>query len=128
MNILPNHYDRVSPEKLRTAVASLARQAGMPEEKSRFLAELLVRNDLRGVFSHGSRQVATYARIMRGGLINPNPEIKVISETPATLLVDGDGGLGYFPAYRAAELLVEKCRACGIAAAVTRNHGHIGAA
>jgi LDH2 family malate/lactate/ureidoglycolate dehydrogenase len=128
MNNLPDHYVMVPPEKIKSVVASLAQQTGMPEEKSQFLADLLVKNDLRGVFSHGSRQVATYARIMRDGLINPNPEVKVISENPATLLVDGDGGLGYFPAFRAAELLVEKCRACGIAAAVTRNHGHIGAA
>jgi L-2-hydroxycarboxylate dehydrogenase (NAD+) len=51
-----------------------------------------------------------------------------VNESPSTLLVDGDGGLGYFAAYRAAQALVDKCKTCGIAAAVTRNHGHIGAA
>ncbi|MFC5652281.1 Ldh family oxidoreductase [Paenibacillus solisilvae] len=128
MNILPNDYVSVAPEIMKNFVSSLAKQAGMPEEKSIFLAEFLVNNDLRGVFSHGSRQIAAYARIMRDGLINPNPEVRIVSKTPSTLLVDGDGGLGYFPAYRAAEALVEQCRTSGIAVAVTRNHGHIGAA
>ncbi|WP_274366244.1 Ldh family oxidoreductase [Paenibacillus thermotolerans] len=128
MNNLPEQYTAVPAERMKLFVSSLAQQAGMPQQKSIFLADLLVKNDLRGVFSHGSRQIATYARIMRDGLINPNPEVSIVNESPSTLLVDGDGGLGYFPAYRAAEALVEKCRACGIAVAVTRNHGHIGAA
>ena len=97
MNKVPDHYAMVPPEKIKRVVASLAERAGMPEEKSRFLADLLVRNDSRGVFSHGSRQIAAYARIMRDGLINPNPEVKVISETPATLLVDGDGAWAISP-------------------------------
>jgi LDH2 family malate/lactate/ureidoglycolate dehydrogenase len=65
---------------------------------------------------------------MRDGKINPNPDVRAIKDSPSTLLVDGDGGLGYFAAYWAAERLAERCRAQGIVAAVTRNHGHIGAA
>ena len=40
----------------------------------------------------------------------------------------GDGGLGYFPALLAAQGVVEKAKTHGLAAAVTRDHGHIGAA
>ena len=60
MNKLPEQYTSVPPEQLKRAVASLAERSGMPEEKSLFLADLLVQNDLRGVFSHGSRQIAAY--------------------------------------------------------------------
>ena len=45
-----------------------------------------------------------------------------------TLTVAGDGGLGYFAASLAARRVVEKAAAQGLAAAVTRDHGHIGAA
>jgi LDH2 family malate/lactate/ureidoglycolate dehydrogenase len=128
MNILFNNHVKVVPEKLRNFVSALAQKAGMSEEKGLFLAELLVKNDLRGVFSHGTRQMATYARLMRDRVINPNPEVRIVNESPTTLLVDGDGGLGYFPAYKAAEQLIERSRTNGIAVAVTRNHGHIGAA
>ena len=53
MNKLPAQYTSVPPEQLKRAVALLAGRSGMPEEKSLFLADLLVQNDLRGVFSHG---------------------------------------------------------------------------
>lgn len=128
MNIVPQDYIRIAPETLKDFVALLAQKAGMSEQNGTFLAEQLVNNDLRGVFSHGTRQIATYARIMRDGLINPNPEVRIVNETPVTCVVDGDGGLGYFPAYKAASELIARCRTNGIAVAVSRNHGHIGAA
>ncbi len=128
MNIVPEEAARVMPQLMQDFVCTMAQKAGMPKEKADFLAGLLVKNDLRGVFSHGSRQIATYARIMRDGLINPTAEVRIVNESPTTLLVDGDGGLGYFPAHRAASELVDRARKNGIAVAVTRNHGHFGAA
>ena len=37
---------------------------------------------------------------MRDGQLNKDPQIEVVRETPVSALVDGDGGLGYFPAYQ----------------------------
>jgi LDH2 family malate/lactate/ureidoglycolate dehydrogenase len=128
MNVVPDNAVRVSSDKIKRFVSQVAEKAGMRQENADFLASRLVENDLRGVFSHGSVQIATYARLMREGKINPNPDVRTVKESPSTLLVDGDGGLGYFAAWRAAESLAERCRAQGIVAAVTRNHGHIGAA
>jgi LDH2 family malate/lactate/ureidoglycolate dehydrogenase len=128
MNIDRVEFVKVDKGKMKSFVSTLAQHSGMPEEKAKFLAELLVKNDLRGVFSHGSKQIATYARIMRDGLINPDPLMSTANESSATIVIDGDGGLGYFAAYRGAEEIIGRCRNIGIAAAVTRNHGHIGAA
>src|SRR3954469_11227017 len=112
------------PAALRQLVAAMGERAGMPEAQAGLLADLLVGNDLRGVFSHGSRQIATYARDMRAGKLNPRPAVRTLDESAATLLLDGDGGLGYFPCWDAAGRLVEKARGIGVAVAVTRNHGH----
>jgi LDH2 family malate/lactate/ureidoglycolate dehydrogenase len=109
-------------------VQALGERAGMGEGQARLLADLLVANDLRGVFSHGSRQVATYARLMRDGQLNPRPEVRTLDDSAATLLLDGDAGLGYFACWDAAHRLVEKARAIGVGVAVTRHHGHFGAA
>src|SRR5262249_7563411 len=49
-------------------------------------------------------------------------------ETPTSLVMDGDFGLGYFPAYEGTLKAIEKAKQQGMAAMVTRNHGHIGAA
>lgn len=128
MNIPPKDAVRVAPEPMREFVRTVFQNVGLGEEDAGLLARLLVMNDLRGVFSHGTRQVSDYIDHFQAERLNPRPSVQVASDAGSTLIVDGDGGLGYFPAWRAAHLVVERCREHGIAAAVTRNHGHIGAA
>ena len=128
MNFTPADAVRVPPDRLRAFVLAVLERVGMEPEPAALLAGMLVGNDLRGVFSHGTRQVATYARDMQAGRLNPRPRVRLEAEAPATCAADGDGGLGYFPAHQAALALVERARALGVAAAVTRNHGHIGSA
>jgi L-2-hydroxycarboxylate dehydrogenase (NAD+) len=128
MNRVPADAVRVRPERLREVVRTLAGKAGMGAEQATLLAELLVQNDLRGVFSHGSRQIKDYARLLRDGRLNPRPVAMVLRESAVTMLVDGDAGLGYFPCWQMAHALVEKAREHGVAVGVTRHHGHFGAA
>jgi LDH2 family malate/lactate/ureidoglycolate dehydrogenase len=113
---------------LQSFIQAAGEAVGLPTARAALLAELLVTNDLRGVFSHGSRQMATYALLMRDGKLNNKPDVHVVQETAASLLVDGDGGLGYFPAYDGTLALIEKVKAQQIGVLVTRNHGHFGAA
>ena len=128
MNKVPTEATAIQPSVLRDLVFAVITRAGMPDEQARLLSDLLVKNDLRGVFSHGSRQVKDYARLLRDGRLNKTPTVKALKDTTVTLLVDGDGGLGYFPCWHAAHALVPKAKEHGIAVAVTRNHGHFGAA
>jgi len=92
------------------------------------LAALLTGNDLRGVFSHGTAQIATYAILMRDGRINNAPDVTLVKETDSSLLIDGDGGLGCFPATEGTRRVIDKAKTHGIAIMMTRNHGHFGAA
>lgn len=128
MNVVPKEATRLAPAKMKTFVSGLFQKSGVPPAKANFLADLLVGNDLRGTFSHGTRQAATYIRLFRDGILNPDSQVRVVSESPTTVLIDGDGGLGYFPSHMAATAVAERARKNGIAAAVTRNHGHFGAA
>ena len=128
MNLPPSDFISVPHQALHQFVVTASTTVGLPEARAALLAELLTQNDLRGVFSHGTTQIATYARLMRDGILNPDPQVQVVQETPVSLLVDGDGGLGYFPAYDGTLALVEKAKAQGIAILLTRNHGHFGAA
>ena len=59
-------------------VAAVARASGLVADRADLLGELLTGNDLRGVFSHGTRQVCRYARMMRDGELNVHPEVKVL--------------------------------------------------
>ena len=110
MNLPPGNYISVSPLALQTFVTQLGQTVGLPADKAALLAELLTANDLRGVFSHGTTQMATYARLLRDGILNHQPDVQVVKETPVSVLVDGDGGLGYFPSYQATQILIEKAK------------------
>jgi LDH2 family malate/lactate/ureidoglycolate dehydrogenase len=128
MNRPPQDAIRVAPEPMREFVRAVFQKVGLSDEDAGLLARLLVLNDLRGVFSHGTRQIRDYVDHFQAERLNPRPSVSVTSDAGSTFIVDGDGGLGYFPAWRAAELLAERCGEHGIVSAVTRNHGHIGAA
>lgn len=128
MNVPPSTYIRVAHTDLLDFVERACLAVNMPPADAKLLAELLVDNDCRGVFSHGTQQIATYARLMREGILNPQPKRSVIKETPVATLVDGDGGLGYYPAHEATLATIEKAKQQGIAIGQSRNHGHFGAA
>ncbi|MSS71228.1 MAG: hypothetical protein EXS64_07045 [Candidatus Latescibacteria bacterium] len=128
MNAPPKDFVRVSHQDLSAFVSKAAQAVGLPKERSELLAELLAGNDLRGVFSHGSQQIADYARLMRDGRLNKDPQVQIAHETPTSVLMDGDGGLGYFPAHQGTLKAVEKAKQQGVAVMLTRNHGHFGAA
>ena len=128
MNLPPDTFISVPHPALQTFIAQIGQAAGLATEKAELLAEMLTANDLRGVFSHGTTQMATYARLLRDGILNHQPNVQVVKETPVSVLVDGDGGLGYFPANMATQILIEKAKTQGMAVALTRNHGHFGAA
>lgn len=128
MNRPPDTFVPIAADVLERFAATIFERASVAPEQAAFLAGLLVTNDLRGVFSHGTRQVTAYVDHFRAGRLNPTPNVYLVNETPTTLVVDGDGGLGYFPAYEAATRLGPKALENGIAAALSRNHGHFGAA
>jgi len=128
VNSPPERFDYVPHDRLHDFVVRAATHVGLPMDKSQLLASLLTGNDLRGVFSHGTAQIATYAILMRDGKLNNAPEVTLVKETASSLLLDGDGGLGYFPATEGTERVIEKAKQHGIAIMMTRNHGHFGAA
>jgi LDH2 family malate/lactate/ureidoglycolate dehydrogenase len=109
-------------------VEQLGSAAGLPQAKAILLADLLTTNDLRGVFSHGTVQMTTYARLMRDDILNCDPHVVTVQSSPTSVLVDGDGGLGYFAAHEMTLDVIEKAKRQGIAVGLTRNHGHFGAA
>ena len=128
MNNPPDDGKRVSKEHLLEFVKTIGMKAGLPGSRAGLLADLLVTNDLRGIFSHGTQQIAAYGRLMRDGVLNCNPQVTVVKESPVSIFMDGDGGLGYFAAYDGTQKLIPKALESGIAVMASRNHGHFGAA
>ncbi len=128
MNRPPAEYTLLPADELRSFIAQVFTHAAMPADKAAFLADLLVTNDLRGVFSHGTQQTTRYVEQFQDGELTPAAEITTLVESPTMLVLDGGGGLGYFPCHQATTRLIAKAQESGIAVATTRNHGHFGAA
>ena len=127
-NYPPDHGIRLPFGEMKELIVNLFEKVGMPREDAELLGQILVGNDQRCLFSHGTRQVPYYLQKIKDGAVNPRPEVSVVSEAPAALVMDGGGGLGYFPCYRGTQKVIEKAKAGGVAALTTRNHQHFGAA
>lgn len=127
-NYPPSSGTRVLADRMRRFVQTLLERSDMDAAHAAHLAGILVTNDLRCVYSHGTRQVANYVGFLREGTINPRPQVRVVSESPTTAVLDGDGGLGYFVAHQAAEMAIAKAVDQGVGVATTGNHYHFGAA
>jgi LDH2 family malate/lactate/ureidoglycolate dehydrogenase len=68
-----------------------------------------------------------YVQWFRDGILNPNPQARIVSETPATATIDGDRGLGVLQGTRAMQLAIDKARETGVGVVTMRNSGHLGA-
>jgi LDH2 family malate/lactate/ureidoglycolate dehydrogenase len=128
MNVVPKTAMRVMPEPLHRFIQTAYLKVGMNDDHARMMADALVASDLRGVFSHGTRQTGSYVSLFKKGDLNPRPEVRVVQESPTSVRVDGDGGLGYAPSFMAMRIAVEKAKAAGVAVGMTSNHGHFGSA
>ncbi|QRR01752.1 Ldh family oxidoreductase [Dyadobacter sandarakinus] len=101
---------------------------GCSEADAQLAARVLISADLRGVDSHGIARLAGYVRLYDHGRLNPNPDIRVVYETPSTAVVDGDRGLGLVVAPKAMQIAIEKAKVAGSGWISVRNSNHFGIA
>jgi len=101
---------------------------GVPEEDAWIAAEVLVAADLRGVDSHGVARLRRYVRGLSQGMMLPEPDVQIVTETPATALIDAGEGLGQPVSYRAMEKAIAKAKEVGAGFVTVRNSNHYGIA
>ncbi|MBS7621831.1 Ldh family oxidoreductase, partial [Candidatus Bathyarchaeota archaeon] len=115
-------------ESLRNFVAAVLTSYNVPKEDSQIVADVLVTADLMGIESHGVQRLKRYTTGIQVGSVNPKANIKVVSESASTALVDGDSGLGQVVAYKAMEIAVKKADGVGVSVVGVRNSHHFGIA
>ncbi len=127
-NYPPEHGIRVPLDEIHNLLVRLFEKVDMPGDDADLLAGILTRNNRRCIYTHGTGQVPHYLQKIKEGAVNPRPKTTVVSEAPAALVMNGDGGLGYFPCWRGTERIIEKAKIGGAAVLTTRNHHHFGSA
>ena len=128
MNQPPESFVRVQEDRLLAFSTACFEKAGLAHDHAALISRLLVNSDLRGVRSHGTRTVSGYCGGFEGGSMNPQPNVRLIHETPTAVVLDGDGTLGYLPMVRATEHAIAKAKDVGIGMGLVRHIGHYGSA
>ena len=100
----------------------------MPLPKADLMAESLVDANLRGVDSHGVHLLPHYVAQLKAGNIDLETDGRVVSESGACLLYDGEHGLGHSISKTCCSHAVRLARLHGIGMVVVRNSNHFGAA
>ena len=114
---------------LKDYAAAYFRRWGVSDEDAAITAEVLVSADMRGVDSHGLiRLQSYYGSRLEQGLIDPLAALTVLRESPTSLALDANSGLGHPAGVKAMRLCIEKARASGLAMATVRNSNHYGIA
>ncbi len=119
---------RIEAAAVRAFAVALFIRSGLTPDDAATSADVLLRADLRGVMSHGFKNLGNYVRGLHRGEIPTQPDIRAITETPVTALIDGDGGLGMVVGTRAMQLAIEKARTSTLGMVTVRRSRHYGMA
>jgi L-2-hydroxycarboxylate dehydrogenase (NAD+) len=119
---------RVQAERLKDFCVRVFEKMGVPEEDAHITTDVLVAADLRGVDSHGVARLRRYKDGLRDGVMVARPEVRVVTDTPATALIDAGAGLGQPVSHRAMERAIQKARDVGAGFVTVRNSNHFGIA
>src|SRR5262245_3846774 len=86
---------RISADSLRRFVEQVFVRIGYPDDEAAAGADVLMWASLRGVDTHGVRNLKPYYvdRTLEG-LLRPGANIRIENETPQTACLDGGSGLG----------------------------------
>ena len=119
---------RFKSSDLEAFVGRALTAVGLPRTDAEQVARLMILADLRGSDGHGIFRLPQYVRRIRAGGMNVRPNIRVVQETDATALVDGDNGMGHLVMQFAAQVASEKAQHAGIGWVGVRQSNHAGPA
>jgi L-2-hydroxycarboxylate dehydrogenase (NAD+) len=92
------------------------------------IADVFLAAELRGLASHGMIRIKDYFQLWKAGRINVKPDIRIVHETPATAVVDGDGAIGMVSSARSMQIAIDKAKQVGTGWVSTRHSNHYGIA
>ena len=102
---------------------------GVPEEDAKICADVLLESDRRGIESHGcNRFKPIYLDRIENGTLLPVTKIDIVKETPTTVVMDANDGMGMVASWHMMNKLIEKAKTYGMAGGTIFNSTHYGIA
>lgn len=102
--------------------------AGLSRADARLTADVLIRTDMRGIFTHGTVALRRYVRLMRDGGIDVTAVPEVTDDGPAWARIDARRAVGMVASHHGMTVAIEKAAMFGIGMATVRRSNHFGAA
>jgi L-2-hydroxycarboxylate dehydrogenase (NAD+) len=121
-------YIKIKAGTLREFTVKVFNRHGVPVEDAEIAADVLITADQRGIESHGLQRLKRYTDGLKTGVMRPVTEIKVLKETPNTLVISAGDGLGMVAGYRTMKLVIDKALNHNVAFAAVRDSNHYGIA
>ena len=116
----------VQADRLTQIGAALLRAAGASKEEADAVAIGCINANLAGHDSHGIIAIPTYIDRVKVGHIVPGAKWTIVQESPATTVIDGHWGFGFYVNAKAMELTIEKAKKTNVAACTVFRQSHVG--
>jgi ureidoglycolate dehydrogenase (NAD+) len=107
---------------------AVLRKCGLRDADARIAADVLVTTDTFGVYTHGVKCLAGYARRLQAGGLKADAVPRIEREGPGWAIVNGQSALAMMTSVFAMNGAIDKARKTGIAYVGVRNSCHFGAA
>ena len=117
---------RIDSRQLNLAAQSVLLKLGEGCAEAERAANCLVYADMTGVSTHGTYLLKIIYDRVNAGMTKLPTSPKVLSDSGATALIDGNNGLGPSAAGLAMEMAVSKARQFGIGLVLVRNTNNVG--
>jgi len=121
-------HQRFRPDTIRLALSDALAREGVPTHVREIETDLMTDAELHGVPSHGMLMLPRLIAGFRTGRARPDPHIRVVRETAATCVLDGDRGPGRYVGVQGMRAAMERASRFGIGAALVTETTHWGRA
>jgi LDH2 family malate/lactate/ureidoglycolate dehydrogenase len=96
--------------RLRQQMTEIFAGWGMSPQHAETVAEVLVAADLAGIDSHGATLLALYEQQIRAGKASARPDIRIVRDRGAVMVIDAGAGFGQVPGMLAVEGVIERAK------------------
>lgn len=117
----------VMADDLKKMIVKRLSEAGLTEQESATVADVLVFAELRGVASHGVVRVEHYTQRIKAGGINLKPDMRVERLKPSIGRLDAKGGMGHLAGVLATNEAIAMAKENGVGIVGILNSSHNGA-
>ncbi len=118
----------LSPTQIADWAAALLRASGLKHHLAADAADVFTRATMRGLGHHDLSYLPQRLNWLETGAVNPMPDLRRVSLSPATEVWEGDGGLGEVLCYHALRRAIALASETGLGYAAVRHSNHFLAA